>query len=886
MVRRPDMKGKGVAVILDAMVALTFVILVATAFYGNYTFKMTQTSNFAYKNLHYLSEDVLDTLNRQGVLDIVGELWANESTGTEAADAIRDYLEIMIPPSVGYRVEVIENFVNHTILENATRIPEEDAVAKTHSSRLLVGYGAGLPIRGHVARAFLTNIKEKSTSEYVFFGGFVGQGNITAFLRDIPSDATVKQACLELNTPGDFDLYINDNFAESFTPSAGSMLASVKGSDGCVSSEALSYFVPGSDNKIKLVFTGVDLNLQYIGGGYMRVTFNTSEMDTDPIVKTERYWFSGIDGLINHYASFYVPGDLTSMAVHMEFQSNYSTFMTIGSTLIFNSSGSDSNQTIDVSDSNLSSILNYDSLSERTIPVRFGTGNVSGIQYVGNADVILITDRSGSMDRCVNSNDDCSTGCPDSDCRWDLALELDKKFVSIVLNSSGNRIGLVSYSNLATNRHDLSDNESSLNSTIDGFPAPSGGTCLCCAIREAKLMLENQSDPTRNKFVIVMTDGIANLRCDEAQLDRVSCCTDTGNCNSPYCGNGLYWSGTCDDYLDDTASENAVNDSCRANSEQGAVVHTIGFGSGAINCQYAVDSLRNISECGNGNYTASNDTLALEQIYESFAEEIINVSLKAQLVNVSGSLVESNLYPTSYIEYNFTSINLSGYGEISLTLWTDAFNDTEGCEGILWIPPEARVSDAKVTSYSSEHWTDYSVFEGSTVYRLWDYGPDYLLMGDPYVVQIPASLLSSGANNTVFLETGDSQTERTSCSPDNRGIYTLRIQSLIGYGNVFLNNMGCNWTIEFEDMSNITKPVTVEGYVSNETCYYTNMSRYYTEDDAISDSMHRLLDHLDLDDDGRVDFLFDTEMVNFEYGSAGGVQSLWGPVEFNLVVWI
>ena len=56
--------------------------------------------------------------------------------------------------------------------------------------------------------------------------------------------------------------------------------------------------------------------------------------------------------------------------------------------------------------------------------------------------------------------------------------------------------------------------------------------------------------------------------------------------------------------------------------------------------------------------------------------------------------------------------------------------------------------------------------------------------------------------------------------------------------------------------------------------------------DALDDAVYRLLRQLDLEDDGTVDVIFDPNKVRFELTRAGGVQSLWGPVKFKLIVWM
>jgi hypothetical protein len=56
--------------------------------------------------------------------------------------------------------------------------------------------------------------------------------------------------------------------------------------------------------------------------------------------------------------------------------------------------------------------------------------------------------------------------------------------------------------------------------------------------------------------------------------------------------------------------------------------------------------------------------------------------------------------------------------------------------------------------------------------------------------------------------------------------------------------------------------------------------------DAINDAIYRLLDGLDANNDGVVDVKFDPTMVEFSFSQAGGVRSLWGPINIKLVVWM
>jgi len=392
------MGDKGYSIFIDAVFSLFITLTIFTAVVGlKYT--GSSPSDISFTRLHYFSEDVFDVLNKKGVLDDIGEFWAaadgNRSSPDfiNATDISRQYLDELIPESIGYSLTIDgEEIVNNTRGKDP-----ESAMVKTHATRLLVGYGKGLPTRGYVARAFLTNIKEKETSTYLYFGGYIGQGNITSYVRDIPFDATVSQACFELNTPSSFDAYVNDNNVGTFTPSGSGMEATIKGPAGCINGAFLGLFSSG-DNKIDLMFSTNNVTREYIGGGDLRVTYNTSLMDTDVTEKVGRYYFPGVNGLINIYDSMYIPGSLDNLSAYLHYKSNYSTFLNVGEIMIFNSSSNESDQELSISDAELqASGLVYQDLSKKTIPVRWGTREFALVAGGGAADIVFLIDSTGSM---------------------------------------------------------------------------------------------------------------------------------------------------------------------------------------------------------------------------------------------------------------------------------------------------------------------------------------------------------------------------------------------------------------------------------------------------------------------------------------------------------
>ena len=63
----------------------------------------------------------------------------------------------------------------------------------------------------------------------------------------------------------------------------------------------------------------------------------------------------------------------------------------------------------------------------------------------------------------------------------------------------------------------------------------------------------------------------------------------------------------------------------------------------------------------------------------------------------------------------------------------------------------------------------------------------------------------------------------------------------------------------------------------NMTCVGTN--------DAIDDSVYRLLSQLDIDSNGRLGIEFATGDLVIEFSQTGEVRSLWGPARMELITW-
>ncbi len=448
-------------------------------------------------------------------LEVQGALWSlNESNNTAAAKNLTSMLfENLVPDNVHWAF-----MVNDDVLHNTTQLNSESTMVAV-SRRLVSGYMKSKPHVGFAARAFLGNILGKESSKYFFFGGFVGQGNVTGTIRDIPTDSNLSHIYMEMNIGTNFTLNINDEFCGVFNKTGGNF---------SVDSWTVNYtrcmgnLTLGGVNNFSLIFHGDDITKKYVGGGYIKVVYDTTEFG-DILSGVKRYYFPGVEGVVNLYDSFYVPGNLTNVSGYLRFHNNYTTQLIIGNETVYDENGTAAIQEVYLQDIDFSA-LNYSQLSEVTIPLRFKAGaNITG-GTLGNGDVILITDVSGSMNWRVGYTDTTAGQTWGNDCsnpsmyssqqtqRLALARCLDKQFINIVMNGTGNRIALVSFNNDASNWTDLTNNEAYLNATVDTY-SPGGGTCICCAINKAREILETQSSVDRLKFIIVMSDGIAGYRC-------------------------------------------------------------------------------------------------------------------------------------------------------------------------------------------------------------------------------------------------------------------------------------------------------------------------------------------------------------------------------------
>jgi hypothetical protein len=365
----------------------------------------------------------------------------------------------------------------------------------------------------------------------------------------------------------------------------------------------------------------------------------------------------------------------------------------------------------------------------------------------------------------------------------------------------------------------------------------------------AEFDVQLNATQNRKRSMVVMSDGVANEDTDM---------TDVPDHNN-------------DSTVD--AKDHTIEAGCRAQDNNNITVYAVGFGDGADN-----ETLNLTAQCGDGEYYFSS-TGELEAIFANISNTILNASFVGQTIETEDETAQGRLYSDSFLDLNYTENTTdTAFGTFSLQQSSDRFggNVTSPKNGSFTVPSGVTVTDAKVTSYSANYWADRLRIENSSslfepVYQLWQYDDEYTRIGDPYLLQLPVAKVQSGTNG-VQVDTGLDENDTQGGSPDNRVLYTVEVEGTVGYDDVYIKSEGGNYTF-----STIDGPVTIQVGNSSDTWNASN--------DAVDDATERLVDKLDVDNDGTADFKLSGDDLNIETQNAGGLQWLWGPARVSMEVW-
>ena len=813
----------------------------------NATFVSTYLSSSSHTNPKYT------------VLEQIGAYWATNEP-TLAINLTEYLLKNLFPNNTGVNL-VIEG---DTIFNKThDKLPANLLTGE----RMITGIMAGGPLTGATSSAYLRRISDKSTSSFAYFGGFVGQGKITVRLDNLPSDITtssnVREMFLEGEFDSDFNLLING---------ANCRFVNVNNAEvQRFNVTNCSSMLHSGNNTVTLNFTEGITNAS-VSGGILGLKYLTNEFGTVEESGQKRVYLPDIDGVINLYDGFMVPGNLQTLDIYLHYwvadNVTLPIFLDIGNTPV-NYSNRTGNITAIIPDSFLRGRLNnYANMSNTTVPIRLGFYSGNTTNSTGNiSDVYLLTSLTGTMD--YNDTLNVTTNIT----RLQQAKHVDNLFVDIVLNSSGNRVGLVGYGAAGVSGPfvvDLNSSAVPLHNEINNYTSKSSASAqrdLCTAIRTAKDHLRTYSNDNRKRAIAFMTDGDIMKKSGPTKL----CGSSQSSTDS-----SLVWLSM-------------VNEACNSSLNWEPIVfYAVAFGPDAANNDAIKGNLSLMAECTGGNFSFGANASTLEDIYRNFATQLAASSIVFTFQRAtSANNVESHLYNDSFIEFTFEpKIPAIQQSQIPITFQTPQFNT---CTPTVNIPEGVTVIDSHIISYSGDYWTKRLSVDGSIVYNLSIYGVNYTSLGDPFQLLVPPHLLTAG-DHLFSIALGANSSNEVSCSMNDSLIYIGLVSAATNRTIVLPLSNGSLWLVESED--NKTKNISVPlGYNGTKLCTYTNASIYCYDTyctnttDAYDFAAYQLLTQLDPDKDGRVSVNFQEEDLEISVTLVTDVPYLWGPTLVKVNAW-
>ncbi len=820
------------------------------------------------------NEEITD-LNKT-ILEQIGEFYVIDREKAEAlSQRMLDYLDVK--DNVGI-------WMDNYLLAFKGSPYNEATVKNVETDRQFVSGLRNPETEGEATGYFATAaLTKNSQKKYFYFGGYIGDGNISVI---VPYGEKPESATLEVAANTDFNVWVNGNMLAAFFQAAESELTP---EEFPLDAYIDDYFNQ-EENIVK--FTAADSGKQlYFAGGYLRVTYkNTAVFNGE-----QKYAFPGIEGVINIYDSLYIPGELEEMSVDLHYKSAYDIFLDIGGVTVYTGKSEEGTTATVTNEEIQAAGLSYNNIERKTVPLRLGLYELYAAAG-GNADIILITDFSGSMKKAVSNWEQGNlgvfnggAGCYTDEYYQDPLLRraqlsqcVDLIFTDEIFNDSiEHRIWPVFIYRDAIESYSGNPSSSSdIKNYVLAYPNGMGKTCLACSLNRAYEIFNANNDPDRRKFVILMTDGVTTHCAKDSCLGTSSefgtkicegLCDTTGACTE---GN---LPGQCTECSSDASAINNLYYSAqRLADDFDATIYTVGFGPAADDCQAANESLTEVSEIGSGKYMKSTNAEELREIYEQIAEEIISLSFVDQMSKVTGNFGETIFYPDSSIDLKYTP-DAEPYGLI-MTFETPEFGNTL-TEGSFYVPEGVDILEANVISYSGQRWTDKVYVKNTNwqeVFSLEDYGEEYIKLGDAYVVNLPTSDLRIGTNE-VKITTGSAAGASYGASASDKAIFTLATETPTS-SDILAFSEGCTWHLEFYDgsASDVRVP---NNYAGGDQCYYTSLSRTVAnENDAQQDAVFNLLKKLDITPtggDGKLDVRFTEEDMSIETAEIFGIPYSW-----------
>jgi len=937
MIKQRKRNKRAVFFSLDALIALVVIILSITVIYPIIKYSQKES---------YIPEDVISSLStlkikeyrlssplvqsliddgnitnlNKSVLEQIGEFYVSTDPAIKIhANELAEEVLLTISTS-----ENIGLWYEDDLLASRNKTSFEDAKNVNVERQTISGIKEGSATTGFSARAFLKNNVQ---TKYYYYGGYVGEGNISL---NIEYSGTLRNITLEIAANKDFFIYVNGaKLPGVFQPAASDFIPYTFPLEAYIG----GYFSAGV-NTVKLVAADGVSNL-HVSGGYLKLTYEDGVQYEQPI----KYYFPGVEGLINIYDGFYVPGQMNNLKVYLHFKSNYTSLFTIGNESIYQyqtaPSLSDQEQT-------LYPVVNYNALSKKTVPIRFRLANVSYIAVTTiPVDVFSVNDISGSMCTCNNTGNCCNYRT----CNTEPLCE----------NSCGGNFQLCS----------------STGDCCDHYNCNNQVRCQSCGGTWSGGNCNNPYPCTYNQSICENSNKCNGdwQRCDDPFQCNVN---DQQSCENPMCGGvcigGIHESKNATNaFIDlilnttnnkvglaaystsalssnshglsnnsvslknEVASWNAVGGTCiccginRATnsllndpdwgpdkfnsivvmSDGAATLYCSSFndydGSGtggssdlidrswAINASCHAWQNHGIRVYAIG-FGPSADTATLQAIancgngsyYNASIEDIINVYNQVAQDIIEAAYVEQTVqYDPGYgdtILYPDSYIEFNYTKEpppYGLTI-TEQEDFSDTYSGTFSLPSNSTIVETRVISYSGPRWTKDVIINNTVVYNLSKYGDDYVKLGDPYAINIPNSAVAS--TNTVTLTTGVSPQNTSEGSSANKIIYIV-LKEMVSYSAISEYSVGCNWTVQFEDGTYLTLQIPSE---ATDDCHYMQVggspSYQYSTQDALQLAIFNLFRKLDLDNNGKLDVKFTEQNLEINSFEVTGIPFTWETV--------
>jgi cysteine-rich repeat protein len=293
-----------------------------------------------------------------------------------------------------------------------------------------------------------------------------------------------------------------------------------------------------------------------------------------------------------------------------------------------------------------------------------GGGTRDGRTYTrrGKADVVLITDFSGSMKKAVDSwiQGTGITNCQQlygyADARKShLAVCLDKNLTQTVMSYENNRIWpiFIHDDQVKAYTGDPSDTAAIIGYIDTAVPQGKEKTCLACAVNKGYDILNQFSLPERNKFIILMTDGVPT-HCAQGSCTSTSSVYGNFVCNGFCDTNGQSGCGDeevqgCTDPYCQAAEGNTLFSMSKAVDDLDVIFYTIAFGL-VEDCSQADMLLGTIASVSGGEYHHSSDVDELRRIYNDIAQKITQIS-----ENITDPPYQFNISDTATLTINYVA---------------------------------------------------------------------------------------------------------------------------------------------------------------------------------------------------------------------------------------